>query len=54
MFVVELVRMEKPMLVTVIFIINGIIITEMSAQFLKLAEVHPQAVSTNAEHLQHQ
>lgn len=40
------------MLVTVIFIINGIIITEMSAQFLKLAEVHPQAVSANTEHLQ--
>lgn len=41
------------MLVTVIFIRNGIIITEVTAQFLKLAEAHPQAVSANAEHLRH-
>lgn len=54
MFVVdELVWMEKLMLVTVIFILNGITITEMSAQFLKVAEAHPEAVSAHAEHLWH-
>lgn len=54
MFVVdELVWMEKLMLVAVIFIINGIIITEMTAPFFKLAEPHPQAVSANAEHPRH-